>query len=76
MQVEALLRDAEAETTAEEDATALAQMERGGRGGGGRGLRTERRRKAALLVRLGEKRVLREVLETLRVGLADLAEKS
>ena len=54
-----LLRRAEAETTAEADAAQLAALGPPGRE------RARMRRHAALLTRSGEKRLLRDVLQTL-----------
>lgn len=73
--VEALLADAEAETSAAQDELLLARWagERSqrplARAGGGQ---AERRHRAALTCRLGEKRLLRAVLEDLSQSLAEL----
>ena len=87
--VEALLAEAEAETTADEDQRALERaasgthagtpggITPGGKGAGAGGVRpgarSERRRRAAIITRLGEKRLLRSVLGDLNAALAEMA---
>ena len=68
--VEALLSDAEAFTTIAEDEKALEQSASSRRSKG------ERRKRAALVCRLGEKRLLRAVIEELNASLATLKTES
>ena len=67
-----LLAEAEEETSADED---RSQLKRGGGKGAGQARPagvSERRRRAAIVCRLGEKQLLREVLAEIDNGLATL----